>query len=63
MLTDALNPVENVWAYLRGNMLSNCVFDSYDATVCTCSDAWNSLIAASERIAFIATRPWAQVKQ
>jgi DDE superfamily endonuclease len=28
-----LNPVENVWALLRGNKLSNRVFDTYDAIV------------------------------
>ena len=26
-----LNPVENIWQYLRGNWLSNRVFDTYDA--------------------------------
>ena len=58
-----LNPVENVWAWLRGNKLSNRVFNSYDAIVDACADAWNSLIAAPERITSIASRPWARVKQ
>ncbi len=40
-----LNPVENVWAYLRGNKLSNRVFDTYDAIVDACCEAWNWLIA------------------
>jgi len=26
-----LNPVENVWQYLRQNWLSNRVFENYDA--------------------------------
>ena len=43
-----LKPVENVWAWLRGNTLSNRVFESYDAIVGACVDAWNSLIARSE---------------
>lgn len=30
-----LNPVENVWQYLRANWLSNCVFDNYDAIIDT----------------------------
>ena len=34
-----LNPVENVWAYLRSNKLSNRVFDSYDTIVDACCDA------------------------
>ena len=55
-----LNPVENVWAWLRGNKLSR-VFDGYDAIVSACADAWNSLIAAPERITSIATPHRAQV--
>lgn len=58
-----LNPVENVWAYLRGNQLSNRVFDSYNAIVDACCDAWNSLTASPDRIASITTRTWAQVSQ
>ena len=28
-----LNPVENVWQYLRANGLSNRVFETYDAII------------------------------
>jgi transposase len=28
-----LNPVENIWQYLRQNWLSNTVFENYDAIV------------------------------
>ncbi len=28
-----LNPVENVWQYLRSNWLSNRVFETYDAII------------------------------
>ena len=28
-----LNPVENLWQYLRGNWLSNRVFETYDAII------------------------------
>ena len=56
-----LNPVENIWAYLRGNKLSNRVFDSYDAIVDACCDAWNWLMNQPQRILSIASRPWAQV--
>jgi transposase len=27
-----LNPVENIWQYMRANWLSNRVFETYDAT-------------------------------
>ena len=26
-----LNPAENIWEYLRGNALSNCVWETYEA--------------------------------
>ena len=56
-----LNPVENIWQYLRQNRLSNRVFESYDAIVDACCDAWNELTAEPGRIQSIATRPWASV--
>ena len=40
-----LNPVENIWQFLRENWLSNRVFTSYDDILAHCCDAWNSLIA------------------
>lgn len=58
-----LNPVENVWAYLRGNKLSNRVFDTYEDIVDACCDAWNWLIAQPERITAIGSRSWATVNQ
>jgi transposase len=58
-----LDPQENVWAFLRENKLSIRVFDSYDAIVDACCDAWYDLIAKPERIASIATLPWVSVVQ
>ena len=55
-----LNPVENIWQFLRQNFLSNRVFDSYDAIVDACCDAWNALIAMPERIRSIASRDYAR---
>ena len=56
-----LNPVENVWAYLRANKLAITVFDSYDDIVEACCNAWNFLANDPKAIASIATRAWAQV--
>jgi putative transposase len=55
-----LNPVENIWEYLRQNYLSNRTFATYEAIVDACCDAWNKLIAAPERIRSIATREYAK---
>ena len=54
-----LNPVENIWQYLRQNWLSNRVFDSYDAILDAGCNAWNSLLAKPETIMSIGMRPWA----
>lgn len=56
-----LNPVENIWQFLRQNHLSNRVFDSYEAILTACCKAWQALMAAPDRIQSIATRTWAQV--
>ena len=55
-----LNPVENVWQFLRQNHLANRVFDTYTAIVDACCEAWNALTANPDRIRSIATREWAQ---
>ena len=58
-----LNPVENVWQYLRQTWLSNRVFDTYDDILDAACTAWNRLIAMPERITSIGTRKWAQKGQ
>ncbi|MGH9810981.1 MAG: IS630 family transposase [Terriglobia bacterium] len=56
-----LNPVENVWEYLRKNKLANRLHDDYDAIVVACCNAWNDLIQTPDRIASITQRTWANV--
>jgi len=56
-----LNPMENIWDYLRGNKLSMCVWDSYEAIIAACRDAWLFLMGDPDRIDSIARRTWAQV--
>jgi transposase len=55
-----LNPVENVWQFLRQSYLSNRVFDSYTDIVNACCDVWNALINSPDQITSIETRSWAQ---
>lgn len=55
-----LKPVENVWRFLRQNFLGNRVFDTYDAIVDACCEAWNALVAVPDRIRTIASREWAR---
>ena len=56
-----LNPVENVWQFLRSNGLSNLVFDTYDEIIDAACDAWRNLEADPERITSIGMRMWAHV--
>jgi transposase len=58
-----LNPVENVWHYLRQNWLSNTVFENYDAIIDAACHAWRNLIAQPETITSIGMRDWAHVSQ
>jgi hypothetical protein len=54
-----LNPVENIWQFLRQNFLSNRVYADYSAIVDACCAAWNALVAAPDRIRSIASRDYA----
>ena len=56
-----LNPMENVWAYLRGNKLSAGVWDNYDAILSACAVAWNWFISDADRVQSIGTRKWTTV--
>jgi hypothetical protein len=48
-----LNPIENVWEYLRGNKLAITVFDDYDDIVDKACGAWNFFEQDPKRIASI----------
>ena len=54
-----LNPVENIWQFMRDNWLSNRVFTSYDDIVDHCCFAWNKLIDQPWKIMSIGMRDWA----
>ncbi|WP_370870353.1 transposase, partial [Cypionkella sp.] len=56
-----LNPVENVWQYLRANKLANTVFDSYDKILDQCAAAWYFFANEPAAITSIMSRDWATV--
>ena len=58
-----LNPVENIWQYLRQTWLSNRVFDTYDDIIDAACDAWRRLIAQPGTITSIGSREWARPGQ
>ena len=56
-----LNPVENVWHYLRANKLAITVFETYADIVNTCCDAWTFFATNPAAVTSITSRTWAQV--
>ena len=54
-----LNPVENIWQFMRDNWLSNRVFTSYKDIIDHCCYAWNKLTDQPWRITSIGLRDWA----
>ena len=56
-----LNPVENIWQFLRENWLSNRVFTSYPDILDHCCAAWNKLTDQPWRIMSLGLRDWAHV--
>jgi transposase len=56
-----LNPVENVWQYLRSNWLSNRVFAEDEAIIEAACDARRKFLAQPHTIPSIGMRDWAHV--
>jgi transposase len=54
-----LNPVENLWQFMRDNWLGNRIFAASEAILDHCCDAWNTLIDQPWRIMSIGLRAWA----
>jgi len=56
-----LNPVENIWEYLRGNKLSNIVFDDYRHILDASCEAWRFFADDPNTVSSITQRDWAAV--
>lgn len=54
-----LNPVENLWQFMRDNWLSNRIFQSYDDILDHACHAWQKIEAQPGRIMSIGLRQWA----
>ena len=55
-----LNPVENIWQFMRDNWLSNRIPTSQDNIIDHCCKAWNKLVDQPWRIMTIGRRQWAR---
>ena len=54
-----LNPIENVWQYLRQTYLANRVFENYEDIVSACCDAWKAFINLPNVVSSVTSRDWA----
>ena len=53
-----LNPIEQVWQWLRQRCLSNRAFKGFDDIVEALSRAWNTFISNTQRVQQLCTRDW-----
>jgi transposase len=53
-----LNPVENLWHYLRSHHWSNRVYDDYDALLEAATEAWRQVCLDPEKIRSICAAPY-----
>lgn len=53
-----LNPVEQIWQYLKDKFLANRVFDSLEDIVDACCEAWNAFANNPALITSLTTRDW-----
>ena len=53
-----LNPIEQVWSWLRQHHLANRCFNGYESIVDAVCDAWNDFVSDRERVIKMCTRDW-----
>lgn len=56
-----LNPIEQVWSWLRQHHRANRVFSGYDDIVDACTAAWNDFVGDARRVQTMCHRKWIDV--
>lgn len=56
-----LNPIEQVWQFLKQYFLSNRIFKDLEEILNECAKAWNAFISKPLRIKSLCSRDWANV--
>jgi transposase len=56
-----LNPIEQVWSWLRQHYLANRCFSGYDDIIEACSIAWNDFVSYAKRVTKMCSRDWLEV--
>lgn len=54
-----LNPIEQVWSWLRQHDLANRCFENYKEIEIKVGEAWNHCIASTDRVLQLCRRKWA----
>jgi len=53
-----LNPIEQVWSWMRQNEIANRSFTGYDDIVDKCAIAWNNFRSDINRVISLCSRSW-----
>lgn len=53
-----LNPIEQVWSWLRQHYLANQSFTDYNDIVCKVCRAWNGFLECRDRVTKMCQRDW-----
>jgi len=56
-----LNPIEQVWAFIKDRWLSNRCFEDYQKIVDAVVEAWNRFISIPKKISELCSRDWASL--
>jgi transposase len=56
-----LNPIEQVWSWMRQNEIANRSFTSYEDIVDKCAIAWNNFRSDIDRVISLCSRSWVNV--
>lgn len=56
-----LNPIEQVWHFLKQHFLSNKVYKDLNEILDKCARAWNSFINEPSRVNSLCSREWAKL--
>ncbi|MGF1718198.1 transposase [Photobacterium chitinilyticum] len=56
-----LNPIDQVWSWMRQHCLANQAFKDYDDIVDKVCTAWNCFLESSQRVATMCSRDWVKL--
>jgi transposase len=58
-----LNPIEQVWSWLRQYYLANRCFSGYNDIVEACSIGWIDFVSDAKRVTKMCSRDWLEARK